>query len=483
MSAVPKVTDKQLDSLRSRLLTAQTRLTDEKHCALAVIVTGMPSAGRSEVVNKFLQWLDPKRIKVYALNHLRRGRMSAPPLQRYWPTLPARGEIAIYFLGWYEDYLAPALHSPRRAQREAARVTARIRQLETMLSHDRLRVLKLHLRVDRATQKHRIAALRADKATRWRVTPEERWLAKHHGRVRKTMERLIEATNLPVAPWHVIDGTDEDGRLYEAGSLLLSALHADAHTEHKAAAMRRSAARKAPLSELLVTQGATLDDDEYGRELLELQGRLARLSRKKPFAKRSVVLAFEGMDAAGKGGAIRRLTAALDARQYTVVPVSAPTPEELAHPYLWRFWRHVPERGEFAIFDRSWYGRVLVERVRGLTPAADWRRAYGEINEFELQFVEAGAIVHKFWLAVGKDEQLQRLEARKNDSLKRFKVDAEDWANRRCYDQYQIAASDMIARTSTEHAPWTIVAADNKRHARLKVLRTACEAIQNALDA
>jgi AMP-polyphosphate phosphotransferase len=225
-----------------------------------------------------------------------------------------------------------------------------------------------------------------------------------------------------------------------------------------------------------------LSDEVYHQELELLQGRLALLVRKRRFAKRAVVLAFEGMDAAGKGSTIRRTIAALDARQYQVVPVSAPTPEELAHPYLWRFWRRIPQLGNLAIFDRSWYGRVLVERVRDLTPESDWQRAYAEIAEFELQLAESGAIVQKFWLAVSKDEQLARLQQRGDDPLKRHKVDPEDWANRRFYDAYQVAAAEMIERTHVPHAPWKVVQADDKRHARLEVLRTVVAAIESGME-
>ena len=229
-------------------------------------------------------------------------------------------------------------------------------------------------------------------------------------------------------------------------------------------------------------QGDDVGDDEYDSQLEALQRRLALLTRERGFAKHGAVLAFEGMDAAGKGGAIRRLTAALDARQYQVVPVSAPSPEEFAHPYLWRFWRAIPRRGELTIYDRSWYGRVLVERVRDLAAPEDWRRAYDEINEFELQLAEHRIVVHKFWLVVGKAEQLARFKARDADPLKSFKVDPEDWANRRFYDDYQLAAHDMIQKTSTQHAPWTIVAADDKKFARLQVLQTVCESIERALE-
>lgn len=470
-------------SLRDALLTAQAALTREKPFALAIVVTGMPTAGRSEVVNKFLEWLDAKHIKVHALNDLRRGPACNPPMKRYWLTLPTRGEIAIYFLGWYEDYLVPALREPKRTDKSDGRLIERIRQFEAMLHHDGVRLLKLDLRVDRNTQKQRIAELRSQKATRWRVTPEDRWLAKHHDRLRKSMDRVIEATDSTIAPWHIVDGANPDKRLVDAGALVLKTL------QRGLRATERPAVREAWPTSVGVkkstpfpTEGTRLDDDVYERELESLQGRLAMLARKKAFEQYSVVLAFEGLDAAGKGGAIRRLTAALDARQYNVMPISAPTPEEISRPYLWRFWRSLPEQGEMTIFDRSWYGRVLVERVRDLTLEADWRRAFEEINEFELQLFESNFIVHKFWMSLSEDEQLKRLKDREKEPLKRFKVDKEDWANRRHYDAYQLAAREMIERTNADHAPWTIIEADNKKFARLKVLRTVCDAIERAIE-
>ena len=473
--------DTKIDSLRDRLLTAQSQLTRDKAFALAIIVTGVPTAGRSEVVNKLLEWLDPKHVAVHALDKLPESGGGRPSMQRYWLTLPARGEIAIYFNGWYDDFLSPALHSPKKTQRRQARALERIAQLERMLVRDRVRIVKLEMRVERRIQKERIATLRADKDTRWRVTREDRWLAKHYDRVRKVSEQAIAATDSPGARWHVVSGKDPVARVYRAGSLVLAELTAAFKTARlkTAATPWRAAAQASRKASPAVD--THVSDEDYDDQLESLQGRLALLARKDAFAKRSAVLVFEGMDAAGKGGAIRRVTAALDARQYTVVPVSAPTPEELAHPYLWRFWRRLPERGDFTIFDRSWYGRVLVERVRDLTPEADWQRAYAEINEFELQLAEAKTIVHKFWLAVGKEEQLKRFKEREEDALKRYKVDREDWANRRFYDDYQLAAREMIERTSTDYAPWSVVAADDKKAARLTILTTLCESLEKTL--
>jgi AMP-polyphosphate phosphotransferase len=292
------------------------------------------------------------------------------------------------------------------------------------------------------------------------------------------MRSCMKATEHSAAPWHAIDSTDEEYRLLTVGQILRDELRAGLQ---KRAAQPQHWPEEKPkkASTVKVEQpDSVLDDDEYERQLETLQGRFARLVRKPRFRKQGLVLAFEGMDAAGKGGAIRRVTHALDARQYQVVPVSAPTPEELLYPYLWRFWRDVPERGSIVIFDRSWYGRVLVERVRGLTAEPHWQRAYDEIAEFERQLAEADLRVAKFWLSVSKDEQLRRFKARDEDPLKRFKVDREDWANRRYYDAYQAAAAEMIRRTDRPEAKWTVVPADDKRQARLLVLRAVCEVLE-----
>ena len=207
-----------------------------------------------------------------------------------------------------------------------------------------------------------------------------------------------------------------------------------------------------------------------------------KVSRRRSFQKRNVVLVFEGADAAGKGGAIRRITGALDARQYRVTPIAAPTDEERARPYLWRFWRNLPRRGHFAIFDRSWYGRVLVERIEKFCDEDDWMRAYGEINDFEEGLAEAGAIILKFWLHISPEEQLKRFTERQDVSFKRFKIGPEDWRNREKADAYRVAGSEMIDRTSTEFAPWTIVEANDKRYARIKVLRTLVERLESELS-
>jgi polyphosphate:AMP phosphotransferase len=477
----------ELPKLQDRLLDAQFELRKARPRAVVVIVTGIPGAGRSEVVNELLGWLDPKFVTVYGFREPNEVEQQRPPLWRYWRVMPPKGRIGILHAGWYGDFLSASVRKAGRDLRAARREIERITRLERMLVAEGVAVVKVHLHVGPELQGRRIKRLMQDKTTRWRVTDEDHWYVRHYGRVERALEHCLAATHQPCAPWNVIDGTDRQHRALEVGRVLLAGIEGrlgrparppPAAVARAPAEVRRRASRmKLPT----VVPGSQIAEEDYDRQLEKLQGRLALLSRRRRFARHSVVAVFEGMDASGKGGAIRRITAALDARQYRVVPISAPTPEELARPYLWRFWFPLPPRGNYTIFDRSWYGRVLVERVHGLAAKPDWQRAYGEISEFELELAEHRVVVAKFWMSVSPQEQLARFQERDRNPLKRFKVDPEDWRNRKEWDQYQRAAREMIALTDTRHAPWTVVPADDKRHARLTVLRALCERIERAL--
>ena len=471
----------ELPKLQDRLLDAQFELRKSGARAVALIVTGIPGAGRSEVVNELLGWLDPKFVTVYGFREPDEAERRRPPLWRYWRVMPPRGRIAILHAGWYGDFLRESVLHPARPADLERREAERIRSLERMLVADGVAVVKVHLHVGPELQRSRLRKLREDKRTRWRVTREDLWLARHFRRVERVLEHCLEVTEQPAARWHLVDGTDRQHRALEVGRVLLAGIEGRIG---RAAPVTLAASRPGPGRAALSGghRGPRVAEEDYERELEALQGRLALLSRRSRFAKRAVVVAFEGMDAAGKGGAIRRITAALDARQYRVVPISAPSPEEIARPFLWRFWFHLPPRGNYTIFDRSWYGRVLVERVRGFAARPDWQRAYAEINEFERQLTEHRLVVAKFWMSVSPGEQLARFRERDRNPLKRFKVDPEDWTNRGRWAAYQRAASDMLARTSTRHAPWHVIPADDKRYARLLVLRRLCERIEAALD-
>jgi polyphosphate kinase 2 (PPK2 family) len=289
---------------------------------------------------------------------------------------------------------------------------------------------------------------------------------------------VLRETSTGAAPWTVVEGSDDRYRDITVGKLVLDALQATAKGR---SGVKSVAAPVAPaaidntklLRDLDLAQRMSVK--AYDREMLRNQRALAKLTRTKWFAKRGLVLVFEGVDAAGKGGAVRRVTSALDVRQYTIIPIAAPTDEERAHPYLWRFWRRIPPRGGITVFDRSWYGRVLVERVEGYCSEADWLRAYEEINRFEEDLARTGVIVVKFWLHISRKEQLARFRLRQKTSFKRFKITADDWRNRKQWPAYEHAIADMIDRTSTEIAPWTLIEAEDKRFARVKVIRTIVE--------
>jgi polyphosphate:AMP phosphotransferase len=478
----------QLPALQDALLDAQFELKQRRDRAVVLVVTGIPAAGRSEVVNELLGWLDPKLVTVYGFRAFNDVERERPPLWRYWRILPPRGRIAILHGGWYQELLHGAVQSNGSHPNLPAplrRAAERIRLLERMLAQDGVALAKVHLHVAPETQARRLRKLAADKTTRWRVTDEDRWMARHYGQVERALEQCLAATEQPAAHWHLVDGTDSQHRALEVGRRLLEAIVQPLPAVGPAPRLAQAARVRAGAASVRLPTRSKVphpSDDEYDAELERLQGRLALLSRRKRFARHSVVVAFEGMDAGGKGGAIRRVAAALDARQYRVVPISAPSPDELARPYLWRFWFQLPPRGNYTLFDRSWYGRVLVERVRNLTPRRDWQRAYAEIVEFERQLAEHDVIVAKFWLSVSRGEQLARFAERDRNPLKRFKVDPEDWANRKHWAAYQAAAREMIQRTDAPHAPWLVVPADDKRLARLQVLRALADRVEAALD-
>jgi polyphosphate:AMP phosphotransferase len=317
------------------------------------------------------------------------------------------------------------------------------------------------------------------------VTAQDWYHFSLYDRFRKISERSLRETSTAEAPWMVVEGTCERYRSLTVGKAILGALRARLDAPSPKAPESHTAPFVAPVDKVDIIKRMDLtkklDKDDYEKKLLVEQRRLALLAREPRYKDITVVAVFEGADAAGKGGAIRRVTAALDARQYRINPVAAPTEEERAQPYLWRFWRHIPRRGTLGMFDRSWYGRVLVERVEGFATEAEWMRAYAEINDFEEQLVRNRTVLVKLWLQVSQEEQLRRFQEREATSFKRFKITAEDWRNREKWDAYQRAVCDMIDRTSTEIAPWTLVAAEDKYHARIKVLTTLNDAIEKEL--
>jgi polyphosphate:AMP phosphotransferase len=355
---------------------------------------------------------------------------------------------------------------------EFAHEIAQISRHEKMLADEGLLLLKYWFHVSKKEQ-------------RKRLKKEGEKLEAPYGKFVSVSEAFLRRTSTPEAPWTVIPGYDARYRALTFGRHLLASMRERLDGKPRAVRAPRRAPRVQPADRLNVIRALRLDQPlgraQYKKELERWQARLAELSRSRKFKKRSAVALFEGNDAAGKGGAIRRATSALDARLYDTISIAAPTEEERAQPYLWRFWRHLPRLGRFTFFDRSWYGRVLVERVEGFAEAPDWMRAYTEINDFEQALVRHGTVLVKYWLAISAEEQLRRFRERENVAFKRFKITKEDWRNRKKWDEYEQAVCDMVDRTSTSIAPWTLVEANDKHYARIKVLSTLCKALEDAL--
>src|SRR5436190_5471320 len=353
-----------------------------------------------------------------------------------------------------------------------------------MLVSEGTLLIKLWFHLSKKAQKKRMKELASTKATSWRVTPEDWKRFKLYDKFIDISEDALRGTSSGEAPWTVIEGSDHEYRSLTAGRLLEDALRA--RLSGTMPKISPPAPPPRPPLDGRTLLGSfdykrSLDREAYTKKLARLQRDLNLLTRSKKMADRSLVMVFEGIDAAGKGSTIRRITAALDARFYRVIPVAAPTEEERAQPYLWRFWRRIPGHGQAVMFDRSWYGRVLVERVEKFCSEFDWMRAYGEINEFEAQLAESGAIVTKFWLSITPKEQLKRFKARQQTPHKRFKITDEDWRNRKKWPQYERAVDDMLERTSTDPAPWNVVASDDKPFSRIEALEKLCERIETAL--
>jgi polyphosphate:AMP phosphotransferase len=357
-----------------------------------------------------------------------------------------------------------------------------------MLTLEGIPLIKCWLHLAKGAQRKLLKKLKKDPQRRWLVSDTAWEFFERYDEFRQVSETAIRLTSTGAAPWHVVEATDARHRNLTVTTTLARALREALEEESTREARRKSTRKPAlpkPTATNLIRQldlTAKLEDDEYDRLLVRHQGRLSRSIRRLPGEGRSLILVFEGPDAAGKGGAIRRLTAAMDARLYRVISIGAPTDEEATHPYLWRFWRGLPRHGRVTIYDRSWYGRVLVERLEGFARRDEWQRAFGEINEFESQLVESGIILLKFWLAISPEEQLKRFKDRQTTPYKQYKLTEEDWRNRKKWDAYEAAAVDMIARTSTDDAPWTLVEADDKRWARVKVLKTVTKTLKKELD-
>jgi AMP-polyphosphate phosphotransferase len=527
-SAIDKREYKQrLRRLQARLYDMEQALFEARLPAL-IVFEGWAGTSKVRTISQLTQRLDPRGLRVHSVTPPRTYETMYPWLYRFWLKTPSYGQIAIFDRSWYRQVIEERTRG-KLSTTEWRSLCEDIVAFERQLADDGAMIMKFWLHISKDEQRRRFRKLLANRLTAWQVTDEDRWQNRHYRRVYAAIEDLLARTDTPYAPWMTVPATDKRFARVAVIEAILATLQArlgnvaplgaDEREEvfdesglslrRRLEAVRDGVAPRAngasarwpatleqpagaPTSTTAIEHSAPsvlqrvdlshrLDEKTYKRSLAELQAKMYLLGLQVYLQQRPVVLVFEGWDAAGKGGAIQRITEKLDPRGYIVHTIAAPDGADKAHHYLYRFWRRLPPRGATAIFDRSWYGRVLVERVEGFAREDQWQRAYAEINEFERQLVEFGTIVCKFWMHVSHEEQLRRFEERQNVPYKAWKLTDEDWRNREKRPQYEQAADEMLLRTSTPAAPWTVVESEDKRYGRIKTLQTVVRRLEDEL--
>jgi polyphosphate:AMP phosphotransferase len=485
---VPKAEYKRLKADADLKLAALQRQSKALSIPIIVVFEGWSAAGKGTLINEMILPLDPRGFSVYSTRDPTEEDTFYPFLWRFWKRTPTRGRLAIFDRSWNRRVVADSVAGLMKGE-QLRQAFDDIRSFERQLSDEGVVIVKFFLHISKGEQKRRFEALRASPSTAWRVTKEDLRQHEQYGDYLAAAEHMLTETDADYAPWTVVEAHDRRFATLKIFGIVIETLErAVATAERKAEASvprpqdpisPRNTFKTSALDHVDLSKSLT--PEEYSVRLKKAQAALRELEHEIYVRRVPVVIAYEGWDAAGKGGNIRRLTQNLDPRGYEVVPVAAPNDIEKAHHYLWRFWAQMPKAGHITIFDRTWYGRVLVERVEGFCTEGQWRRAYREINGMEQHLVHFGAVVLKFWLHIDPDEQLRRFREREGLSHKQWKITEEDWRNREKIGEYREAVEEMLYRTSTPYAPWTIVESNCKRHARVKILETVCKAIRKRI--
>jgi polyphosphate kinase 2 (PPK2 family) len=482
------------ESLKLALIEAQYALRDTRDKprgrGVLILMSGIELAGKGEALKQLRGWADPRLFKVKA-------RLPVEPQSPLWlqdaALLPEKGEIVILFGSWYGDLLQARMTYLQEQKSKKKNKNKDKPEHYSDMNNERFQVEIGHLHAfEQDLRAQGITVCKCWFDLSWEQLQgrldhvkknEEKWLHLHglDWRDKSQFDDLKRLRAEIGIDWVDIDGHDSKARDLEFGHVVLSALR-EPRLSPATANRRWKSAEIPPL--LYAPDHTHLEKETYKARLSDAQAKLAKLVHR--CENRSIILVFEGMDAAGKGGAISRVVEPLDPRQYQVFPIAAPEPHELRHPYLWRFWSKLPVHNttvtNLSIFDRSWYGRVLVERIEGIVRAGEWQSAYTEINRFERDLNSGGAIIMKFWLSISSAEQERRFLARQETPHKRFKITADDWRNRKRWDDYLQAAADIFAQTNTTVAPWVIVATDDKYTARLAVLDAINRRLEDVLE-
>ena len=465
------------------------RACKELGIPVMIAFEGYDAAGKGLQIGELIQALDPRGFEVYAVKKETREEKMHPFLWRFWMKMPARGRIAIYDSSWYRKVLIDRFDK-KISDKDVEKAYRSILSFEEQLTADGMVLIKLFLAIDQEEQKKRFDKLLDSRETAWRVTKGDRKRNKNFEKYQAMNEEMLSRTDTRHAPWNLVEAVDRrfaTVKIYETVEQILEEKveavrqqQAKSEEPQKETVLAEEASGK-PMEETILSRAdltLSYTKEEYKERLKKLQKKIQKLHGELYRRRIPVVLGFEGWDAGGKGGAIKRLTQKMDPRGYVVHPTASPNDIERAHHYLWRFWTDMPKAGHVTIFDRTWYGRVMVERIEGFCTRGEWQRAYKEINDMERDLTDAGAIVLKFWMQIDKDEQERRFRDREENPEKRWKITDEDWRNRAKWDQYEEAVNEMLLRTSTPNAPWIVVEGNCKYYARIKVLETVCDAIE-----
>jgi len=480
-----KVFDKKIVPLQKHLGTLQ-RTLQLAHTPVIIVMEGWDAAGITPSTKKVIQALDPRGFTLHTIERPTEEERLRPFMWRFWTRTPAKGRFAIFARSWYSRAISSEMQRTSWTKSLKGRIES-INNFERQLADDDAIIFKFFLHIEKEEQKRRFLAREKDPLTAWLVTTASWRLHHSYDSSFPIIDNFLESTNTECGPWHVIDATDENYTVLEIYSTLIKVI--EKRLKDRAAGKMKPRGPLLPKSHpvkrsevnktenlLCLSRECVPRLDRLQEEMLNLQALLFR--RKIP-----LIVLFEGWDTAGKGGNIARLTRFMNPRGYDVIPVGAPDATEHSHHYFWRFVRNFPKAGHVVIFDRSWYGRVLVERVENLCLEHEWIRAYREINEIEADFIHStsGGIV-KFWLEITREEQLKRFDQRANDPLKQWKITEDDWRNREKWNLYESAVDDMLARTNTEIAPWTVIGANDKWAARVQTLETVTSMCRKLLE-
>ena len=472
----------QLSLTRTRLYDLQMKIKEHKLPVL-VLFEGWSAAGKGSTIGKIIKNIDPRFFKVATMSAPSEDETRRPFLYRYMKEIPEEGKFTFLDSGWMEQTVKEVLKGDLSGEDYEKRIDS-IKRFERQLTDNGYLVLKFFMEINKKEQGRRMDDLLEKKDTRWRVSDFDRWQHEHYGKCEKVFDRYLKDTNLPTSPWYIIDAKDKKWAELQVMDILVNNIDVALQNQKHSVPVPQNVfplVNMPKLSEVNL-DGNTLDEEEYRLELKSLQTRLGELHNRLYRKRIPVIITYEGWDAAGKGGNIKRVAGALDPRGYEVHPIASPEPHEKARHYLWRFWTRLPKNGHIAIFDRTWYGRVMVERLEGFCSENDWKRAYNEINEFEKELHDWGAVIIKFWVQIDKDTQLERFNERQNNPEKQWKITDEDWRNREKWDLYESAVDEMLKKTSTVFAPWHILESTDKKYARIKALKIIVEELEKVLD-